>query len=354
VGRGALEALVRWLRSGRAPEPPAGADAERLVEVAEQQRVAPLLYAAVAERDDWPAAAVARLRDRHHASFAQGVRQLALVGAVGEAFERANVRALAMKGAALAESVYDSVADRPMADVDVLVLAGWDDAVAALKGLGLGELDRADHAWSFRDPEGGILELHHSVTSCPGLFPLDAEGLWRRSRTGTGQVRRRPGPEDLLVQLALHAAFQHALGLSLVQYLDFKRLASAESLDPGRLRSAAEAAAAGPAVAASLAVADALLGLELDPGIRDWARDRRPTALAGWLTSSLEDPSGFVEAGPRPLVRVRWGLSQGRRLQLVLRTLSPPSPGRRPSAVRRLLQALARTAGLAWRWLILR
>jgi hypothetical protein len=355
VERGALEALARWLRGGRAPEPPAPASAERFVDVADAQRVAPLLYAAVAGRGDWPEPVLARLRERHHTSFARGARQLELVGAVLEAFEAAGVRALPMKGAALAESVYASVADRPMADVDVLVLQGWSEAVSALKGRGLELLERADHAWMFRDRKGGVLELHHSVTSCPGLYPVDAEGLWRRSRAGAGRVRRRPGPEDLLLQLALHTAFQHALTLTLGQYLDFKRLVAAEPPDPERFRSVAEASGGVGAVAASFAVAEALVGLDLDPGLRDWVRERRPPALSRWLSSSLEEPLRFVQPGPAPLVRVRWGLMKGRRWQLLARTLAPLPPGSptSPPAVR-LLRALIRAGGLTWRWVLRR
>ena len=43
-----------------------------------------------------------------------------------------------------------------------------------------------------------------------------------------------PSAEDLLVQLAAHAAFQHGLWLHLVQYLDFSRLLS-RPLDEGQL-----------------------------------------------------------------------------------------------------------------------
>jgi hypothetical protein len=355
VKSGALEALARWLRSGHPPEPPlAHAELERLVDIADSQRVAPLLYAAVVDRDEWPESALARLRDRHHASFARGARQLELVGAVLEAFERRGVRALPLKGAAVAESFYDSIADRPMADVDVLVLAGWSEAVALLKGQGLELLDRADHAWTFRDAQGQLLELHHSVTSCPGLYPLDAEGLWQRSLRGAGQVGRRPAAEDLLVQLALHAAFQHALMLTLGQYLDFKRVVAAPLFDSERFRSLAFAAKAGRAVAASFAVAEALVGLDLAPELSDWVRERRPPALSRWLASELQDPLAFVQPGPLPLMRVRWSLLQGRRWELLARTLSPRSPGSQPALPIRLFRMLERAVGLVWRWLILR
>src|SRR5207342_3313102 len=101
---------------------------------------------------------------------------------------------------------------------------------------GFAEVARGDHAWAFRDPSGhGIVELHRSVTSAPGLFPLDAFGLWQRRRAGRGQLRAWPSAEDLLLQLALHAAFQHGLVLSLVQWLDFRLLLEREPLDVARV-----------------------------------------------------------------------------------------------------------------------
>src|SRR4029453_16584303 len=90
---------------------------------------------------------------------------------------------------------------------------------------GFERADRADHAWSFVDPDTrSLVELHHSVTSCREVFGLDADALWRRARPAAGQVRRVPSAEDLLVQIAQHALFQHAGVLWLVQWLDIRRL----------------------------------------------------------------------------------------------------------------------------------
>src|SRR4029077_6914730 len=127
---------------------------------------------------------------------------------------------LPLKGAALAESLYASVAERPMADVDALALDGWAASARALEDARFTGAERADHAWSFVDPvTRGLLELHRGVTSCPEVFPLDADGVWARSQAAPGQVARVPSAEDLLVHLAEHALFQHGGVLSLVQWL---------------------------------------------------------------------------------------------------------------------------------------
>ena len=280
MGRPELRTLIDWVKSGRLPRPESEQGARELVEEATRQRVAPLLYAAVSsDTAGWPAAAIEGLRERYHAAFAQGARQLDLAACLMRAFERAGSRVLPMKGVALAESAYDSVAERPMGDIDLLALDDWNGSVRLLGEAGLVEGERADHAWSFRDPHGQAVELHHSVTSCPGFYPVDTEGLWRRrEQTPESPVAWRPAAEDLLVQLALHAAFQHALRLTVVQYLDFRRVCERASISGPRLREAVESARAGPAVAASFAVADSIVGLPLAAG-EAWPRSELPARL---------------------------------------------------------------------------
>src|SRR5262249_28633916 len=149
------------------------------------------------------------------------------------------------------------------------------------------------HAWSFADPvSGGVLELHHSATSCPGLYPVDPEALWRRSRRGTGQVPRLPGPEDLLVQLCLHAAFQHGLVLTLVQWLDIARLFAAVRLAVGEVRAAASDCRAQAPVAVAVEAAVLAVGAEPPARLR--------TALAAHLPRSLQ--RRLLQASPLDLL----------------------------------------------------
>ena len=346
-----LRTLIDWVKSGRLPRPESEQGARDLVEEAGRQRVAPLLYAAVTgDSDGWPAAAIEGLRERYHSAFAQGARQLDLAARLMRAFERAGLRVLPMKGAALAESAYDSVAERPMGDVDLLALDDWNESVRLLGDAGLVEGARADHAWSFSDPHGQVVELHHSVTSCPGLYPVDAEGLWRRrEQTPAAPVAWRPAAEDLLVQLALHAAFQHALMLKVVQYLDFRRVCERASISGPRLRDAVETAMAGPAVAASFLVADSIVGLPLAVG-EDWPRSELPARLERWLEDGLSEPADFL-LQPTPLIRLRWDLSRGRRWALLEGTFAPPTPGQAQTRSRRVRDGFVRTSGLLRRWL---
>ena len=124
-----------------------------------------------------------------------------------------------------------------MSDVDLLALERWPEARRGRCAR------RASSRWPAATTRGRSATRRAARSwSCtaassrrPGLFPLDPEGLWARSRAGRGQLRRLPSAEDLLLQLALHAAFQHGLVLSLVQWLDFRRVLEREAIDAGRL-----------------------------------------------------------------------------------------------------------------------
>jgi hypothetical protein len=252
--------------------------------------------------------------------------QIALAARAVDLLGARGIRALPLKGAVLAETVYDHESDRPMSDVDVLALERWPEAVGALRASGFREIARADHAWAFTDPaSGGIVELHRSVTSCPGLFPLQAEAVWGRRREGRGQLRWRPSSEDLLVQLALHAAFQHGLVLSLVQWLDFRRVLEREAIDPSRLLAVAAQARAESPLAAALAVAEAVVVAPVPAALREALAAALPRGLRLWLEPRLGTPLVFVVPAEPQLLRIRWELLAGRRAELVWRTIVLPA-----------------------------
>jgi hypothetical protein len=246
------------------------------------------------------------------------LRQLDAARRVLDLLAAASLRALPLKGAALAELVYASPADRPMDDVDVLALDAPARALDVLRGAGFVPLAEADHAWSLRDPESGTaVELHRAIASPRGFHPIAVEAIWSRRVSGAGIVPLRPGDEDLLVQLAVHAAFQHGLGLKAVQWTDVARLV-ARPLDPARLDGIVREMRAADALAATLAGARAVLG----PGAV-------PSALADrWGSVSLRRWAARVAAvrpdvPPRALALARWRLARGRRGELLRLTLAP-------------------------------
>lgn len=356
AGGGALLAASRarlreWLLSGRLPRPADPTEAEALVATAREQRLAGLLHPAVeALPEGWPEPARQRLRSLHLGQFAQGMRQLELAASVLDGLATAGLRALPLKGAAVAERLYGSVAERPMADLDVLVLDDWAHAVRAVTAEGFRECGRADHAWSFRHGTSGlVLELHHGLTAAPSFFPVDAEGLWRRTCVGRGVIGRGPGPEDLLVHLSLHLAFQHGLVLSLGQYLDVRRLLERESLDPDLLAAIAEQTGAEAALVAALEAASAVVGARVPAGMGTRPGTRAPRGFETWLRRRLRDPSALLPPALPAIGRTRWALARGRRSALVGATFCPRAPGSDSSRTGRARSFLRRAATLVRR-----
>jgi hypothetical protein len=346
-----LCALRDWIVSGTAPQPMGAAETAALLDEARVQGLSGVLAHDPALSQGWPDAQRDQLRHTQRTLLARGLlqRQLGadLLGALG----RRGVRALPLKGLALAAmpDVYSVESHRPMEDLDILSLGHWNTAVQALLTAGLELEEKADHAWRFREPSSrAAVELHHSVTSCPGLYPSQPEALWTRSHP-SDVLPRLPSPEDLLLQLALHASFQHALRLSLIQWLDFKRLLDARRIDLDRMRHAAlEAQAVGP-LRAALCAATAVVGADPPEELMAWARSRTPRRTERWIQAEGANPLALVAVPNSPLP-ARWELSRGRRLRFVWGTLDPLRPGDTRTPLVRGLGVVVRTLQLLKRW----
>lgn len=317
-------ALGEFLRSGVPPSPPDAPARDALLTAAREQGVAGLLHEAVARSPRPDERFRDELRRIHEAWLARGLRQLALLERTRATLREAGVASVALKGGAVAERLYDTVGERPMSDVDLLARGSWPAAVAALRAAGYEEDDRADHAWSYRVPGApGRVELHRHLVSCGALFPSDEV-----------PVDAPASAELLLVELALHAAFQHGLVLSLVQYFDFRRLLEREAVDGPALERLAGRFGATLAVGAALAAASAAVGAPVPDELRRRFVDPLPRALARIAAAPPAAPSRVL------LARVRWLVARGRRRALVAATLASGPvgedgrPERRPLAAR--------------------
>ncbi len=319
-------ALLRELvLEGALPEAPADISLADLGEDARRQGLGGLVLDALESgRASWAEPLRQDLLAVRRRTLIRTLGQIALAARTTALLEAHGIRSLPLKGVTIAETVCRVEADRPMSDTDLLALDRWGDALELLCGSGFTLVDRGDHAWALRDPESPlVLELHRSLTSAPGLFPYDFEGLWARRRKGRAQLAFVPSPEDLLLQLALHASFQHGFVLSLVQWLDFRRLLERESIDWDRLQALAAAARAETPLIGALLAAEALVAAPFPPELRPLVT-RLPRGLRAWLSARIAVPLGFVSPARQSLGRARWLLLAGRRAALVWRTLVLP------------------------------
>ena len=144
----------------------------------------------------------------------RNTRLLAQLNGVLKAFREAGIEVVVLKGAHLAELVYEEVALRPMADVDLLVRpAGLHDATRLLRSLGYEQATAGPAAAPrhqeairenmevdpFRKPGGLLLDLHYAIAVPAQMADADLDGVWSRvqeARIGGAQALVL-SPEDL-------------------------------------------------------------------------------------------------------------------------------------------------------------
>ncbi len=239
------------------------------------------------------------------------------------------LRLLALKGISVAEELYGGMEHRPMADVDLLVVdtSRFEAAGEVARAMGLAETASSDHALVFTEPASGVvLELHISLTSCPGLFSVDTEGLWARRKPLPRSALCRLADEDLIVHLALHTAFQHGFAANEYHYGDFVRAldrfgTTAEQIAI-RARDFGATSALG-AMAMALYRRTAMVGSL--PRQIESLRGLCPTVLARWIEAQAEFPP---PASVATLALIRYRLAPS-AWGYVVRTLFPKKiPGR--------------------------
>lgn len=203
-------------------------------------------------------------------------------------------RGLLLKGAALAPSVYDSFADRPMGDVDLIVDRDRaEDAFEALQSIGwrwdASEFPRSRYGGHHHFPPlldaRGMdvrLELHVELFVEGSPFALDAARLWEHARevtvgTGTALI---PSPEHLLLHTCIHYTWSHMMLFGAWRsFRDVIALSSA-GLDWDRFVGLARRHRAESASFWTLRLAERLAGAALPPEVM--ARLERATS-PNWI-----------------------------------------------------------------------
>ena len=288
----------------------------------------------------------AAARERQHAFWlaTRGAQQMDLAVRFAAAAQAKNLHVLALKGISIADELYGGTENRPMADVDFLVVETrrFEETAQVARSLSLVEVGASDHALVFKEEASGVvLELHISLTACPGLFAIDHIGLWERRTPVQGAPMFRLSDEDLVIHLALHTAFQHTFVASDLHYDDFRRVLDARRPDPNRIVALAKSAGALAALGA-MAVACGRRGAA-SPALRDFgARTASfcPKAVARWIEAQNPMPPPFRV---RDMARLRFQLAPS-RVRFLRGTLFPARiPGRLmrgPGAIRRFVGLL--------------
>jgi hypothetical protein len=166
-----------------------------------------LRHAALGERSR------AAFRGAQHAAWAATARLLAAAEPVVAALGSAGVPVILLKGAALAQTVYETPALRPIGDVDLLIPPHEAErGLAILADLGWKPLRHpaprdlmVRHGLNFERVPYGAVDLHwYLLPEC--CWRKADRGLWRRARQlPAGQLAALVlGPADQLLHVCIH------------------------------------------------------------------------------------------------------------------------------------------------------
>ena len=218
-----LMALLSERASAR--ETLADADWQRIVELAQEQGVAPMLCARLQTLGvTLPAATARPLREFYLACVLRNRWLFDEVGKILRALQAAGIPVIPLKGVCLAEAVYGNLTLRQMGDVDLLVqaanLAAALDVLRALEYAAAqpfnieGQRQVSHHLPALSKRGGATLELHWTIAA-PRLNirieQNDLDQLWSRANPATigGVQVLMLSPTDLLLHLCLHASVHH-------------------------------------------------------------------------------------------------------------------------------------------------
>ena len=308
--------LFAAMLSGTLREWPAVMDPGEAVAEAVEHGVAPLLARQIRRHPEkWPATFVDGLESDARGEVAlAALRQPALI-TVLNALGTGGVRALVIKGAHLAHTVYEFAYLRPRLDTDLLIAESDRDRTREI-------LERSGYAYVphvsgslvmpqfhyCREDRGGVadqLDVHWRIAVPQAFCALPSlDELWDRSTPipALGPDARGPSSVDALLIACAHQAAHHSDGCALKWIVDVQRLA--ERLSEHEAESFVERATR----ARVRAVAGRALSL---------ARDLLGASLPAPLAALAREPVGRSELTTAYLSPVR----QSRGLALDLRAL---------------------------------
>jgi hypothetical protein len=188
-----------------------------VAELAQQHDVAQLLYYHFKPLNmALPGEVAEELRQIYLQNAVRNMRLYHEINKLLRLMQEKDIPVIVLKGAYLAEAVYDNIALRTMGDVDLLVKK--DDLLRVeqeLLALGCMPVDSnrvitQDHChFGYKLPRSGLsVEIHWTIFATSYPFQVDVERLWSRAHPVT--LAQAPAwalsPEDLLLHLCQHTA----------------------------------------------------------------------------------------------------------------------------------------------------
>ena len=209
-------------------------DWDLLLQIADYEHVSPLLYSILKDRQIAPPPMEEALARKHYYNASRNLYLLHELGQTLKLFRAAGIDTIVLKGAALIETVYKSIALRPLSDLDLLIrrkqLPAALELLAPVKYEQTSVLQR-DSYYPVRLEKPGIepviLELHWSLFhSLHYQEHLSMDWFWQTARTvKTGlQPMTIMGSVGQILHLCGHLVLHHAHGPQLLWQNDLAEL----------------------------------------------------------------------------------------------------------------------------------
>lgn len=288
-----------------------------VIAAAEALGVAPLLSSRTERLGLTPPPAVsAQLRAILRTHTARNLNMLGQFSVLAHALQDAGLRFMPMKGVHLCISLYEDIGERPTWDIDLLVPLGEiGRALAVVEKAGYRasrpfdldlEVRNYHHVPAYVKRGAPPLEIHWTLLNPRFQNGLGWQELWERSvpaKVGDAEVRVF-SPDDLLIYLCAHVAYQHIYIDSLRSLYDIKLLVGRHerTLGWGAITARARTWGLANSVYLSLRLTDDLLGCPLPKAVLDGLRP--PDFHEPLVTAAVARMMEHSETSP--VVRAVW------------------------------------------------
>jgi hypothetical protein len=258
----------------------------------------------------------ARLRGILQTHTARNLNMLGQFNVLAHALQEQGVDFMPMKGVHLCVNLYENIGERATWDIDLLVPLG--DIRRALKVIEQAgyrtsrpfdldlEVRNYHHVPAFVKKGAPPLEIHWTLLNPRFQNGLSWQELWERSVPATvGEAEVRVfSPEDLLVYLSAHVAYQHIYINSVRSLYDIKLLVQREpeNLDWGAITARSRTWGLANSVYLTLRLTDDLLGCPLPDSV--WQGLRPPDFNERLVEAALRRM--LEHSGTSPVVRAVW------------------------------------------------
>lgn len=208
---------------------------DALVSEAYRQNLASLLYSFLTRQAD-PQALALPLKEKLNRTYlntaARNTITLHDAELLLNAFQKAGIPAVGLKGVFLIEHVYPDIGARTMNDIDLLVKKqDLPKCLEVMQELGYrtttyfslaDENFDTKHVPPMEKLGGALVELHWTLLEESEPFTLEAEPIWERTLPAkiAGVDAFSLGVEDLILHLCIHLTYQHYLNLGLRGLMD--------------------------------------------------------------------------------------------------------------------------------------